>query len=120
MTDPKYTAKRAAFVFACPMNPCPKCGGYHLMYQTPIKMDEPILPTDTAKSLLGKWARAMKDDLGESAPMEGAVFIMCFDCGHKGASVDCTGMTRGEVGRSKVVADEVKRLWNAQEKMATP
>lgn len=112
--DPKYTAKRAEFTFGQPMKPCPKCGSYHFMHQTPIKMDEPITPQDTAKSLLGKWARAQKGHLGEDSEMEGPVFIMCFDCGHKGPSVDCTGMTRGQVGRSKPVADEVKRLWNAQ------
>lgn len=117
MIDQKYTAKRAAFVFAQPMNPCPKCGSYHFMHQTPIKMDEPILATDTGKSLLGKWARAQRGSLGEDTPMEGPVFIMCFDCGHNGPAVDCTGMTRGQVGQDRRVADEVKRLWNEQEKI---
>lgn len=114
MSESKYTAKRAAFVFGQPMKPCPKCGSYHFMHQTPIAMEEPILATDTAKSLLGKWARAQKGRLGEDTPMKGTVFIMCLDCGHEGPTVACHGMTRGEVGRNRVIADEVKRLWNEQ------
>ncbi len=114
MSDAKYTAKRAQFSFGQPMAACPKCSSYHFMIQTPIKMEEPITSEDTAKTLLGKWARAQKGNLGEDTEMKGTVFIMCFDCGHKGPTVDCSGMTRGQVGRSKYLADEVKRLWNSQ------
>ena len=104
-------AKRAAFIFAQPMQPCPKCGSYNFKYQTPIQMREPILATDTAKQMVGKWARAVQ---GGNTPLEGPVFIMCFDCGHKGPSVDCSGRTSEDVGRDKRVADEVKRRWNEQ------
>lgn len=107
----KDPAKRAAFVFGQPMKPCPKCGGYSLIHQTPIKMAEPIAAGDTAEQAIGKWAREM---LRGDPEMEGPVFIMCRDCGHKGPSVDCTGMTREQVGQSREVSTEVKRLWNEQ------
>lgn len=105
------TAKQAAFVFGQDMKACPKCGSFYMMHQTPIVMKEEILPTDSAKQLLGKWARAVKDG---HTPLEGPVFIMCRDCGHKGPAADCSGRTSEEVGRDKAVADTVKRLWNEQ------
>ena len=105
----KNPAKRAEFVFGQPMQPCPKCGGYNLRSQTPI--DCHILPTDTAKELLGKWARATKDG---ATRLEGPVFIMCGDCRHKGPAVDCSGRTREEVGQDPLVSAEMKRLWNEQ------
>ena len=107
----KYTAQRAKISFGQSMQPCPKCSGFNFRYQTPIKMKEPILATDSAKQLLGKWARSTKDG---NTPLEGPVFIMCFDCGHKGPAMDCTGRTSEDVGRDKAVADTVKRLWNDQ------
>jgi len=107
------TAASAKFVFGQDMKPCPKCGSFNMFWQTPIKMDkEPILPTDTAKQLLGKWARAIKDG---HTPLEGPVFLMCRDCYHKGPSVDCSGRTSEDVGSDRKVADKVKRLWNTQE-----
>lgn len=105
------SAKRAAFVFGQPMKPCPKCGGYNLLHQTPIKMKEPILATDSAAQAVGKWARSVKDG---NTPLEGPVYIMCRTCYHKGPAVDCTGRTSEEIGRDPVVAKEVKRLWNEQ------
>jgi hypothetical protein len=106
------TAKTAAFVFGQPMNPCPKCGSFNMFWQTPIRMDkEPILATDTANQLIGKWARAIKDG---NTPLEGPVFLMCRDCYHKGPALDCMGRTREDIGRDPVVAKEVKRLWNEQ------
>lgn len=105
----KHTAKRAAFVFGQEMKACPACGGWHFMVQTPIKM-EPIAATDTAKQLVGKWARATI----AGAVMDGPVFIMCFDCGHKGPGVACEGRTRDEVGQDRALYTEVKRLWNEQ------
>lgn len=83
-----------------------------MFWQTPIKMSEPILPTDSAKQLVGKWARAVKDG---HTPLEGPVFLMCRDCYHNGPAMDCTGRTSEDVGRDKNVADTVKRLWNEQE-----
>ena len=106
----KDPAKRAAWIFNCEMKPCPKCGGYDLHHQTPIKQ-EPILATDGARQILGKWARAVKDG---HTPLEGPVFIMCFACGHCGPSMDCTGRTSEDVGQDPVVSKEVKRLWNNQ------
>ena len=93
------------------MKPCPKCGSYHIKHQTPIQMKEPVLATDSAKQIVGKWARAVRD--GNNA-LEGPVFLMCFDCGHKGPAVDCTGRTAEDVGRDPIVAATVKRLWNEQ------
>ena len=79
--------------------------------QTPIVMKEPILPTDTAKQLLGKWARSVK---GGNTPLEGPVFLMCRECGHRGPSVDCSGRTSESVMKDARVASEIKRLWNEQ------
>lgn len=93
------------------MKPCPRCGGYNLIHQTPVKMMEPIVACDSPKQAVGKWAREM---LRGDPQMEGPVFIMCRDCGHRGPAMDCAGMTRSEVGQSREVADTVKRLWNEQ------
>lgn len=107
----KDPAKRAEFVFGQPMKPCPKCGSYRMMYQTPIVMKEPIVGTDTAQQMVGKWARAVKDG---NEVMEKDVFIMCRDCGHRAPGVDCAGRLRSEVGRDGALSAEVKRLWNEQ------
>jgi hypothetical protein len=104
------TARRAEIIFGTPMKACPTCGSYNFRFQTPIKLKEPVASTDTAAQLVGKWARAIKDG---NTPLEGPVFIMCFDCGHKSAPVDCTGMTAEEVGRSAAVAKETIQRWNA-------
>lgn len=80
-------AKRAEFIFGQPMNPCPRCGGYKMIYQTPIDSE-------------------MK--------LKGPVWIMCEECFHDGPKLDCAGMTREQVGRDPLVAKEVKRLWNEQ------
>ena len=104
-------AKRAEYVFGQPMQPCPKCGSYSLIHQAPIKMDVPISADDTAKQILGKWARAVRSG---STPLEGPVYIMCQECFHKSPSVDCRGRTSESVGRDPVVAKQVKRLWNDQ------
>jgi len=93
------------------MQPCPKCGSFNFKFQTPIQMKETILATDTVRQMVGKWARAVKDG---NTPLEAPVFIMCFDCGHKGPAMDCTGRTSEEVGQDRVVAATVKRLWNEQ------
>ncbi len=110
-------AERAAFVFGQPMKPCPKCGSYRMMAQTPIVMKEPILATDTAEQLLGKWARTVKDG---NEMMEGPFFMMCRSCGHKGPAVDCSGRSRAEVGQDRAAYAEVKRLWNEQETVNPP
>lgn len=110
-TAMKYTAARTKFIFTQEMQPCPACGSYHLGYSTPIQMKEPITADDSAKQILGKWARAVKDG---HTMLEGPVRIVCRDCHHKGPAMDCTGRTSEEVGRDKAVADEVKRLWNSQ------
>lgn len=107
-SDPKARAK---FVFGQEMKACPKCGGYNIKNQTPIKLKELIQPTDGAKQILGKWTRTV---MAGNTPLEGTAFIMCFTCGHKGPSVDCSGRTSEDVGKDPVVAAEMKRLWNNQ------
>lgn len=107
----KDPARRAAFVFGQPMKPCPKCGSFSLIFQTPIKMADPITAGDTAKQAVGKWAREI---LHGDPQMEGPVFIMCRDCFHKGPALDCTGMSREQVGQSREISATVKRLWNEQ------
>lgn len=106
----KDPAKRAEFVFGQPMKPCPKCGSYKMGYQTPIKLD--LKPEDSARQVVSKWAREMKETGGI---LKGPVFLMCQGCQHKGPSVDCSGRTSAEVGRDPKVSAEVKRLWNSQE-----
>lgn len=107
----KYDAKRAQFIFGMPMKPCPKCGGYNIRHQTPIQMKEPILAGDTARQIVGKWARAVRD---------GDNFVAALEAHHEhrtlkqGPAMDCTGRTAEDVGRDPVVASTVKRLWNEQ------
>ena len=105
----KNPAKRAEFVFGQPMKPCPKCGSYNFVFQTPIQMG--IEPTDSPRKILGEWARQMKWTGGL---LKGPVFLMCRDCGHNGPSVDCSGRTSVDVGKDPKVSAEVKRLWNSQ------
>lgn len=107
----RYTAEMARFVFREAMIPCPKCGGCHLGYSTPIRMKEPITASDGARQILGKWARSVKDG---HTMLEGPVRIVCRDCHHKGPPMDCAGRTSEEVGKDKAVAAEVRRLWNSQ------
>lgn len=110
-------AERAAFVFGQPMKPCPKCGSYRMMTQTPIVMKEPIEATDTAKQMVGKWARAVK---GGCTPLEGPVYLMCRDCFHAGPAMDCRGRTAEDVGKDRVVFATVIRLWNEQGEVNPP
>ncbi len=105
----RHTAARAKVVYGRDMKPCPKCGSFNFQYQTPIKME--TTGKETARQLLGKYARATREGV---TLLEGPVFLMCFECGHKGPSMDCTGRTSEDVGKCKVVADMVKRLWNDQ------
>lgn len=115
MSDPKYTAARARFVFGQDMQPCPKCGSFHIGYSTPIKL-EGATPSD-AKGWLAAWAKARKQG---ATPLEGTACIMCRECAHCGPPVDVSGRTAEDVGRDPVVATEAKRRWNAQRKEAKP
>lgn len=107
---------RCEWVFGSPMNPCPKCQGYNLIYQTPIKMDTPISESDGPRQILGKFAKQMKREMDGTAPLmlEGPVYVMCRDCGHRGPTMDCSGRTRADVGQDKQVARTIKSLWNSQ------
>ena len=96
--------------FSEKMQPCPACGGWDLKYQTPIVMDEPVLPTDSARQILGKYARQRRKGL----MMAGPAFIMCVGCGHKGPEMDCTGRSSDDVGQCAATAKEIRRLWNTQ------
>jgi len=104
-------AARAAWIYGQSMQPCPKCGSYNMKPQTPIQMDAD--GSESAKQILGKWARATK---AGATPLEGPCYYMCWDCGHKGPAVDCTGRTREAVGADRAVNTEMKRLWNSQER----
>lgn len=106
----KDPAKRAEWVYGQPMKPCPRCYSYNMKWQTPIRM-ESIGDGDAAADIVQKWARATRDGL---TPLEGPVYLHCADCLHRGPALDCSGMTREEVGRDRHVAAEVKRLWNSQ------
>jgi len=85
--------------------PCPKCGSWDIIPQTPIDVD---IDVNDAKKALGQWAKAIKDG---ATPLKGPCFIMCRDCGFKAPSVDCSGRTSEEVGQDDAVFLEMKRLW---------
>lgn len=107
----EHSAARTQFVFGQPMAPCPACGSYHIRFQAPIAID--ISAEDGLRKILSKWAKARK---GGATPLRGPVFIACFDCGHDGPSVDCTGRTSEDVCRDPEVAATVIKLWNSQPK----
>jgi hypothetical protein len=106
-----YTAARCRAIFGQEMIPCPKCGSYNIGWQTPIRMPDAIVKGDDARTVLRKYARAVKDG---HTPLKGPVFLWCQDCLHKGPAMDCSGRTSEEVGQDRAVAAEVKRLWNSQ------
>ena len=85
---------------------CPVCGSWNLKPQMPIDVDMED-PTDP-KAVLKAWVRATKSG---HTPLKGPCYIMCFDCFHKGPSVDCTGRTSEDVSKDKDVFTEMKRLW---------
>lgn len=107
------TKERAKFVYGQEMEPCPKCGSYDMKPQTPIKLNEEFSKKDleNPKKLLGQWAR--KKMTGEDW-LEGPCYFMCFECGHKGPSVDCSGRTSTEIGQDRQVYAKMKELWNTQ------
>ena len=109
MFDLKNPAARAAWIYGQPMAPCPVCGSYNMKPQMPVKIS--ITEADTAVQTLGKLARAMK--AGPIA-LEGPCYYACFDCGHKGPAVDCTGRTSEDCRGDRSLNDEMKRLCNAQ------
>ncbi len=102
-------AARAAWIYGQPMQPCPKCGSYDMKPQTPIVMH--LAGTERPRQLLGKWARATKQG---ATPLDGPCYYQCWDCGHKGPAVDCTGRTSEDVRADRAVNAEMKRLWNSQ------
>jgi len=110
MTIPnlKDPAARAAWVYGQPMAPCPICGGYNMKPQMPIKIDLDHL--DTVPQVVGKWARATK---AGATQLEGPAYFMCWDCGHKGQAVDCTGRSSEDARQDRALNAEMKRLWNA-------
>jgi hypothetical protein len=56
----KYSRETAKIIFRMEMEPCPVCGSYYLIAQTPIQMDVSDDDLKDPKKLLGKWARATK------------------------------------------------------------
>ncbi len=109
MLNLKDPASRAAWVYGQPMAPCPKCGSYEMKPQMPIQMA--LTGDETAPQLLGKWARATK---AGATPLEGPCYYACWDCGHKGPAVDCTGRTSEDARKDPALNAEMKRLWNGQ------
>jgi hypothetical protein len=109
MDKDKYTALRAEFIFGETMSPCPKCHGFNLHYKTPIQFESD--PTKSASQNISKWANVMS---ANETPLKGPVYIECFDCHHRGPSLDCTGRTRQDVGADEGLARTVRRLWNEQ------
>jgi hypothetical protein len=101
--------KRAELIFNQHMYPCPECGSYNLIYQTPIILNEPVPESFDAKKLLGIYARTIKN--GHTL-LRGDAFLMCKDCGHKGPPVDVSGRTAEDVGQDPIIASKIKHKWN--------
>ena len=113
----EYTEKRIKMIYNQDMNPCPVCGSWHFIAQTPIQLELDADDIENPRKAIGKWVAAHKD----GPPMlKGPCFFMCFDCGHKGPAVDCSGRTSEEVGQDPVVWKEMKRLWNEQAPNVAP
>jgi hypothetical protein len=92
------------------MNKCPKCNSRNIKPQTPIKIPDNIeLDIDNPKELLGQYAKIIKEG---KTKLEGPVYFMCFDCFHKGPSLDCSGKTSEEVGQDPIIYQKMKDLWN--------
>ena len=109
MLNLKDPAKRAEWVYGQPMAACPACGSYNMKPQIPIAME--TTGAETAAQLVGKWARATK---AGATPLQGPAYYCCWDCGHKGPAVDCTGRTSEECRADRALNAEMKRLWNTQ------
>lgn len=105
----KDPAQRAEFIYGQPMNPCPKCGSYNMKPQIPIVMEQ--AGGDSIKKLLGNYARATSKG---ATQIQGTAYYTCWDCFHKGPSVDCTGRTSEDCRSDKELNSEMKRLWNSQ------
>ena len=109
--------EKANFIFGQEMSPCPKCGSYNIHIQTPVKIDLDNDDFDNPKKIVGKWVNIIKSGIEglEGDYLEGPCFIMCFDCHHKGPSLDCSGRTSTDIGRDPVVMKKTIKLWNKQE-----
>lgn len=105
------TKARLEFIMGQEMQPCPVCGSWDITAQTPIKMDLTDEDMKDGATLVSKWAKAK---LSGNDWLEGPVFMMCCDCGHKGPSVDCSGRRSSDVGKDPKVSREIKDLWNSQ------
>ena len=68
---------------------------------------------ETIPQIVGKWQRAVK---AGATPLEGPAYYACWDCGHKGPAVDCTGRTSEDCRADRALNAEMKRLWNTQPK----
>ena len=110
MVDWKSPAARAEWVYGQPMAPCPACGSYNMKPQMPVKIG--LAGEDTAMQALGKLARAMKSG---PVALEGPCYYACWDCGHNGPAVDCSGRTSEDCRGDRSLNDEMKRLWNTQQ-----
>jgi hypothetical protein len=109
MMNMKDPAKRAEWVYGQPMAPCPKCGSYDMKPQIPIALG--TTGVETMPQLVAKWASATK---AGATPLQGPAYYCCWDCGHKGPAVDCTGRTSEECRADPALNAEMKRLWNTQ------
>lgn len=102
-------ASRAAWVYGQPMEPCPKCGSFNMKPQMPIQIE--LTGKESAPHLVAKWAKTIR---AGSTPLEGPCYYMCWNCLHKGPSVDCTGRTSEDARQDAALNSEMKRLWNTQ------
>ena len=105
-------AKRAEWVHGQPMAPCPACGSYNMKPQIPIALG--TTGKETMRQFVGKWARFTK--LG-ATPLQGQAYYACWDCGHKGPVMNCTGRTLEDCCVDVELNSEMKRLWNTQKSL---
>ncbi len=109
LTTLKDPAKRAEWVYGQQIAPCPACGNYNMKPQIPIVMA--TVGNETMPQLVGKWARAIK---AGATPIQGPAYYVCWDCKHKGPSLDCTGRTSEDCRSDRELNVEMKRLWNSE------
>jgi len=109
LNDPKT---RAAFIHGQPMEPCPKCGGYDMQPQIPVRLSVP--DSATPREVLTVYFQSAA--AGPAAAVEGPAYFQCGSCWHKGPAVDCTGRTSDDCRKDARLYAQMKALWNGQHK----
>ena len=91
------------------LKPCPRCGSKDIKPRMPIKA---YLRYDEILKIFTKGNTSMF----ENHLLEGPCYFMCFNCAHKGPSIDYSDRTASDVNQNKEIYEEMKELWNNQRK----